>query len=322
MEELRTELATLREEMKARDSRSKTNADRLRRRIDELASQNEALKEEVRRAEMARLAAEDAAAMAASTARRAARASASVAAEAVVSQPRSQQQSKPPVHATPSVDDIARAAGVPGVDYGVGMGGGRSSSAQAAHHRSHASAAAPAGPDEAEDAHTSMPAEIENHEEHDDDVLAGAVWAPRPREEDILISDAALGRCTGETLHPDGRRERVFAGGGRDVLFPNGTRKVAPPGSSSVVVTFANGDIKRSQRVGGASGVEDVTYYYAAVDTWHCTHGSTGVEVFHFPTGQVEAHAPDGRKDILFPDGSARRVHADGKEEDISGSTV
>ena len=117
-----------------------------------------------------------------------------------------------------------------------------------------------------------------------------------------------------------------LCGGAREVLFANGTRKLAPgaavllsptPGagdasaSAAVVVAFANGDVKAT----GKDGV--VRYYYAEVDTWHSTHPGGG-EVYHFPSGQTEAHAPGGRvKDIRFPDGARRRVHADGREEDV-----
>jgi hypothetical protein len=42
--------------------------------------------------------------------------------------------------------------------------------------------------------------------------------------------------------------------------------------------------------------------------------GGGGVELFFFPSGQVEAHAPGGTKDIRFPEGIVRRVHPDGRE--------
>ena len=43
------------------------------------------------------------------------------------------------------------------------------------------------------------------------------------------------------------------------------------------------------------------------VATWHVTHPD-GVEIFHFPNGQVEAHHPTGLKEIIFPDGVLRRL--------------
>jgi len=47
------------------------------------------------------------------------------------------------------------------------------------------------------------------------------------------------------------------------------------------------------------------------VATWQSSHPG-GVEVFYFPTGQVEAHHPDGTKEIIFPDGAVHRVLEDG----------
>jgi hypothetical protein len=47
------------------------------------------------------------------------------------------------------------------------------------------------------------------------------------------------------------------------------------------------------------------------VATWQSSHTS-GLEVFYFPSGQVEGHHPAGIKDIVFRDGSIRRVMPDG----------
>jgi hypothetical protein len=47
------------------------------------------------------------------------------------------------------------------------------------------------------------------------------------------------------------------------------------------------------------------------VATWQSSHPS-GLEVFYFPSGQVEGHHAAGSKDIVFPDGSIRRVMPDG----------
>jgi len=159
-----------------------------------------------------------------------------------------------------------------------------------------------------------------------DDPLDGRVWQPRPSLDAILWPEGSLGRCVSEVLHGDGRRERCYVDGSRDVLFANGTRKVAPasPRGGGVVVAFANGDVKRTEaqhaeEQGEASAPASVTYYYAAVDTWHVTDGPTQVELFYFPSGQTEAHCSvTGRKDISFPDGSARRVYPDGREEELA----
>ena len=97
--------------------------------------------------------------------------------------------------------------------------------------------------------------------------------------------------------------------------FANGTRKLCSPDGAAAGF-FTIGDVKRTSPPSGG-GPPRVEYYYAEVDTWHTTH-PTGVEVYHFPSGQVEAHFSDGSKEILFPDGYMRRVFADGREEDLN----
>lgn len=50
--------------------------------------------------------------------------------------------------------------------------------------------------------------------------------------------------------------------------------------SGKVCIFFTNGDVKNAHTDGR------VEYYYAEVATWHTTYAD-GVEVFHFPNGQV-----------------------------------
>jgi hypothetical protein len=50
--------------------------------------------------------------------------------------------------------------------------------------------------------------------------------------------------------------------------------------SGKVCIFFTNGDVKNTHTDGR------VEYYYAEVATWHTTYAD-GVEVFHFPNGQV-----------------------------------
>jgi hypothetical protein len=56
---------------------------------------------------------------------------------------------------------------------------------------------------------------------------------------------------------------------------------------------------------------ESSVYVHVQVATWQSSHPS-GLEVFYFPSGQVEGHHPGGSKEIVFPDGSIRRVLPDG----------
>lgn len=93
---------------------------------------------------------------------------------------------------------------------------------------------------------------------------------------------------------------------------------------------FTNGDIKwtsphlppaaaaalcpaAAAATGAAAAAPVVHYFYSEVGTWHSTYGGEGgVEVFYFPSGQVEAHHPGRGKEIAFPDGVLRVVTADG----------
>lgn len=49
------------------------------------------------------------------------------------------------------------------------------------------------------------------------------------------------------------------------------------------------------------------TCLYVQVAVWQCTHPD-GLNVFHYPSGQVEGHFADGRKEVIFADGMARIV--------------
>ncbi|QDZ25909.1 putative T-complex protein [Chloropicon primus] len=93
------------------------------------------------------------------------------------------------------------------------------------------------------------------------------------------------------------------------VTYPNGTQKHVYL-NGDTVIHFNNGDVKKSTK-----GTTE--YYYAEVDTWHSTHDN-GIEVFHFPSGQIEAHFPNGAKEVLFPDGIAHRLtDPDGEEHQL-----
>ncbi|KAK9831497.1 hypothetical protein WJX81_002802 [Elliptochloris bilobata] len=109
-----------------------------------------------------------------------------------------------------------------------------------------------------------------------------------------------------EVRHEDGKTERVFGDGRREVAFANGTLRTQLP-DGRAVVRFTNGDIKNTLPCGR------VEYYYAEVKTWQTTHAD-GVEVFYFASGQTEAHHPGGLKEILFPDGAVRVVEPGGVE--------
>lgn len=146
-----------------------------------------------------------------------------------------------------------------------------------------------------------------------------SVYDPTPS---VSTAQSANAGATREREHDDGRVERSFADGRRVVTFPNGTCKEIVQRSPDEVmetVYFVNGDVKRTHPGG------TIEYYYSDVETWHTTHPS-GDELYHFvATDQVELHRARGsssgvEKEILFPDGTLRRIHVDGREEDVDPS--
>ncbi|KAM7380102.1 hypothetical protein PAMP_003419 [Pampus punctatissimus] len=110
--------------------------------------------------------------------------------------------------------------------------------------------------------------------------------------------------------HPDGKIEKVLAGGDRLIVFPNGTRKELSADGVTVKVTFFNGDTKQ------ITADQRVIYYYAVAQTTHITYPD-GIEVLHFPNNQTEKHFPDGRKEITFPDQTVKNLFPGGREESV-----
>ena len=67
-----------------------------------------------------------------------------------------------------------------------------------------------------------------------------------------------------ETVHADGKSERVFGDGRRTVTFPNGTLKEELPDGRSIV-RFTNRDLKRTLPSGAQAPLTGAQW---------CTHGS------------------------------------------------
>ncbi|XP_044072782.1 centromere protein J isoform X2 [Siniperca chuatsi] len=124
-------------------------------------------------------------------------------------------------------------------------------------------------------------------------------------------SEAEEPESTQEVItHPDGKIEKVLAGGDRLISFPNGTRKEVSADGQTVKVTFFNGDTKQ------ITADQRVIYYYADAQTTHITYPD-GMEVLHFPNNQTEKHFPDGRKEITFPDQTVKNLFPNGREESV-----
>jgi len=109
-----------------------------------------------------------------------------------------------------------------------------------------------------------------------------------------------------EMRNPEGRIERCFLDGRREIVFPNGLQKTVWA-DGRAAVHFQNGDVKESLRDG------TVVYRYCATRTVQTTY-TDGTNVYCFASGQEERHRPDGSKEVTFPDGTKRSVAADGSE--------
>ncbi|XP_070770408.1 centromere protein J [Enoplosus armatus] len=145
-----------------------------------------------------------------------------------------------------------------------------------------------------------------NQEHSDDCSLKGD---PLPAEPEC--SEAEEPESAQEVItHPDGKIEKVLAGGDRLIAFPNGTRKEVSADGLTVKVTFFNGDTKQ------ITADQRVIYYYADAQTTHITYPD-GMEVLHFPNNQTEKHFPDGRKEITFPDQTVKNLFPSGREESV-----
>ncbi|KAK3084189.1 hypothetical protein FSP39_009783 [Pinctada imbricata] len=113
-----------------------------------------------------------------------------------------------------------------------------------------------------------------------------------------------------EMTHTDGKVERIYSTGAREILFTNGTRKEISADGQYISVSFFNGDIKQimpDQRV---------IYYYSETQATHTTYPD-GLEILQFPNNQVEKHYPDGTKEITFPDQIIKYLFPSGSEESI-----
>ncbi|XP_062324234.1 centromere protein J isoform X3 [Osmerus eperlanus] len=113
-----------------------------------------------------------------------------------------------------------------------------------------------------------------------------------------------------EIRYANRKIEHILSNGCRVITFRNGTKKEISADRKSVTVTFFNGDVKRTLADG------KVVYHYADAQMTHTTY-PTGLEVLHFPNGQIEKHHPDGQREIVFPDQTLKYLHPDGREESI-----
>ncbi|XP_053316250.1 centromere protein J-like [Spea bombifrons] len=111
-----------------------------------------------------------------------------------------------------------------------------------------------------------------------------------------------------EIQFPDGKIEQLYSDGRKIVVFTNGTKKETSADGMSTIVTFFNGDVKKTMPD------QSIVYYYSDAQTTHTTYPN-GLEVLEFPNKQIEKHHPDGTKEIVFPDRTVKLMFKDGREE-------
>ncbi|XP_060576388.1 centromere protein J-like [Ruditapes philippinarum] len=158
------------------------------------------------------------------------------------------------------------------------------------------------------------PQDLSIYSETDGDIVSAPANMPRKLAGrpgvDKSVIDKGDNDEYDEIQHSDGKVERTYRNGAREILFSNGTRKEISADGKSIIVSFFNGDMKQimpDQRV---------IYYYSENQTTH-TNYPDGLEIIQFPNQQTEKLYPDGTKEITFPDQTIKYIFPNGSEESI-----
>ncbi|KAL4505888.1 hypothetical protein ABPG72_013649 [Tetrahymena utriculariae] len=101
-----------------------------------------------------------------------------------------------------------------------------------------------------------------------------------------------------QTFYEDGRQIVQFANGVKRQVFPNGY----------TLVNFVNQDVKQ------VLPDHTVIYYFADAQTTQTTLINQ-INIYNFPSNQIEIHLPSGRKEIIFADGTEKYIYEDGEEK-------
>ena len=117
----------------------------------------------------------------------------------------------------------------------------------------------------------------------------------------------AASKVKNEIKTTDGKIQKLYEDGHKEVIFPNGVRKEVYP-NGYVEVVFGNGDVKQDFPDG------KVIYTFQSSRTVQTNYPS-GLKVFNFASGQIEKHIPDGSKQITYPDGTVKTIGNDNYEE-------
>jgi centromere protein J len=93
-----------------------------------------------------------------------------------------------------------------------------------------------------------------------------------------------------QNVSQDGKIQRTYANGKKEVQFHNGVKRESFP-DGYTIVNFTNNDIKQTLPDG------TVIYYFAEAQTCQTTL-PTGQHIYKFATNQIEFHNIDGTKEI------------------------
>ncbi|KAM9850620.1 centrosomal P4.1-associated protein [Aulostomus maculatus] len=296
---LKQQLSSLQEELQRKESRWSSTHGRLRQQIDSLTQDNQALRDEVHVLEKLRLGALKRNSMDAEKDKET-KQGPSVTKGVKFASPldsRGSSSSPPQSSAPPAPRTSSREAAPAGIKSSLRWPAGPASSSSLVPGRSTEERTAPG---------RKSSTKAQDHDlSHGCSPEADSSPDEQPSVE-VKEAESAL-----EVIaHPDGRTEKVLAGGERLIIFPNGTRKEVSADGLTVKVTFFNGDTKQ------VTADRRVIYFYADAQTTHITYPD-GLEVLHFPNSQTEKHFPDGRKEITFPDQTVKNLFPDGKEESV-----
>ncbi|RUS78630.1 hypothetical protein EGW08_013600, partial [Elysia chlorotica] len=113
-----------------------------------------------------------------------------------------------------------------------------------------------------------------------------------------------------ESVHQDGKTEKIFGTGAKEIRFPNGTVKEISADGQTIVCRLANGDIRQ------ILPDHRVVYIFSEAQIMQTTFPD-GLETFQFQNGQIERRYPDGTVEITFPSKDIKYLFPDGGQEVI-----
>uniref|UniRef100_A0A2C9JNJ7 Centromere protein J C-terminal domain-containing protein n=1 Tax=Biomphalaria glabrata TaxID=6526 RepID=A0A2C9JNJ7_BIOGL len=113
-----------------------------------------------------------------------------------------------------------------------------------------------------------------------------------------------------ESRHPEGKVEKTYKTGAKEIHFPNGTVKEISADGQTIICRLANGDIRQ------IFPDHRVVYIFAEAEILQTTY-SDGLETFEFKNGQTEKRYPDGTVEIIFPSKDVKYLFPDGGQEVI-----